>query len=159
MHNQLRFCLMASLAWLAVIAAPGSARAAVCNVSASSISFGVYDPLGSQPRDSNTTIEVTCSGSNETVSFSLLANSGYGTFANRQAHSGSVILAYNLFLDVARTQIWGDGSSGTAMIQDSLTITSLPVSRTYTVYGRIPGQQSSATAATYTDDITVTMRY
>lgn len=146
------------ISWLVMlIAVP--ATAAVCEVSSASIAFGVYDPTGSQPRDSNTSIQVTCSGSNETVSFSLMATSGYGTFANRQALSGSTSLGYNLFIDVGRTQIWGDGSAGTAIIQDSITITSTPVSKTYVIYGRIPGQQSSATAAAYTDDITVTMRY
>ena len=157
MHIQMRARLVALL--LSLLAVTVSANAAVCEVSSASIAFGVYDPMGSQPRDSNTNIQVTCSGNNETVSFSLMATSGYGTFANRQALSASTALAYNLFIDVSRTQIWGDGSGGTAIIQDSLTITSTPVSKTYVIYGRIPGQQASATAATYTDDITVTMRY
>jgi spore coat protein U-like protein len=157
MHIQIRARLLALL--LLLLAVTASANAAVCEVSSASIAFGVYDPIGSQPRDSNTNIQVTCSGSNETVSFSLMATSGFGTFANRQALNGSTVLAYNLFIDVGRTQIWGDGSSGTAIIQDSLTITSTPVSKTYVIYGRIPGQQASATAATYTDDITVTLRY
>ena len=157
MHIQMRFWRLASLALLIIV--PITANAAVCEVSSSSISFGFYDPLTSQARDSNTNIQVSCSGSNETVSFSLMATSGYGTFASRQAHSGSMLLAYNLFIDVGRTQIWGDGTGGTVVIQDSLTISSTPVTKSYVIYGRIPGQQSSTTAATYSDDLTVTMRY
>jgi spore coat protein U domain-containing protein, fimbrial subunit CupE1/2/3/6 len=159
MHTQIRARLIVSLALLLAAAAPRVAHAAICNIAGSTISFGTYDPFTTQPRDSNTTIEVRCSGSNETVFFSLMATSGYGTFANRQAHSGTTVLAYNLFIDVGRTQIWGDGSQDTAIIQDSITITSTPVSKNYVIYGRIPGPQSSAIAASYSDDLTVTVRY
>jgi spore coat protein U domain-containing protein, fimbrial subunit CupE1/2/3/6 len=144
---------------LLVICFPASLYGANCTISDISIAFGGYDPVSPQTRDSSTTVQVTCSGSNETVTFDLLASAGMGTFSDRQASNTRSMLHYNLFLDASRTQIWGDGSNGTIVLHDSLTITSTPVTKDYVIYGRIVARQQTATAGNYTDQITTTMRY
>lgn len=38
-----------------------------------------------------------------------------GTYAARTMVSGPNTLTYNMYVDTARTQIWGDGSPGTSV--------------------------------------------
>ena len=148
------------LVLLASLALPVVTQAAICTVTANEAAFGAYDPFAAQSRDSSTTVEISCSGSNgESVSFDILASTGLGTFTDRLAANGHSNLHYNLFLDISRTQVWGDGSNGTVTLHDSLTIADRPVTRTYTIYGRITSAQRYITAGTYSDQVTVTMRY
>jgi spore coat protein U-like protein len=80
-----------------------------------------------------------------------LSTGSSGSYAARTLRSGAFELPYNLYLDAARTQVWGDGSAG--------TFTDSPnpgnVTRTIPVYGRIPPLQDAA-AGTYSDTIVVT---
>ena len=160
MHYKMK---IPNIAWIllltALLAIPTQANAAACSVSDGSAAFGTYDQFSSQPRDTSATIQVSCSGSNESVTFDIRANAGAGTLANRRAGNGTSSMQYNLFTDISRTQIWGDGTNGTVVIHDSLTITNEPVTRTYTVYGRIPGQQRYVSPGSYSDQLLVTMRY
>jgi spore coat protein U-like protein len=145
--------------WAALLMAP-AAWAASCTITNSGISFGAYDPLSSQPRDTNSTIQNACQGSaGENVSYSIAANELSGGGPTMTLSNGSSTLQYDLYLDIGRTVIWGDGANGASMIQDSYNITSGPVSKTYTVYGRIFGGQFSATPGAYTDGLVITVSY
>jgi spore coat protein U-like protein len=154
---------ISKIAWILLLTAlltiPMQANAAACSVSDSSAAFGNYDQFSAQPRDTSANIQISCSGSNETVSFDIMANAGGGTLADRRAGNGTSSMRYNLFADISRTQVWGDGTNGTMVIHDSLTITNEPVTRTYTVYGRIPGRQKYVSPGSYSDQLTITLRY
>jgi spore coat protein U-like protein len=144
--------------WAALLAAPG-AWAASCSVTNSGISFGAYDPLSGQPRDTNATIQNTCQGSpGDYVSYAISVAEVSGN-ASFTLSNGSFRLQYSLYLDVGRTMIWGNGLFGTYTIQDSFVINSAPVSKTYPVYGRIFGGQSSATPGAYNDSLVITVSY
>jgi spore coat protein U-like protein len=144
--------------WVALLTTP-VAWAASCTVTNSGISFGAYDPLSGQPRDTNAIIQNTCQGAlGENVSYSISVAELSGN-ADLTLSNGSSRLQYGLYLDIGRTVIWGNGLFGTSTIQDSFSIGSAPVSKTYPVYGRIFGGQSSATPGTYTDSLVITVAY
>lgn len=134
-----------------------NADAAVCLIdTVAAVSFGTYNPLTSSPTDSSGTITYSCSsvGANDTLVITLSSGTASSP-ASRELASGSNRLSYNLFLDAARTLIWGDGSSGTSSygpVQASAGDTTL------NVYGRIAARQNIA-AGTYGDVVVVTIHY
>ncbi len=64
-------------------------------------------------------------------------------------------LNYNLYLDAARTSIWGDGTGGTALFT-----VAIPSGKAVnvTIFGRIPAGQDVA-AGSYSDSIVVTIQF
>lgn len=137
------------------------AAGAVCNVSATSVAFGAYNPLSPINTDATGTVTVTCSGLlSLLVSYEiLLSKGGAGTYSPRRMASGSNTLNYNLYTTITRTTIWGDTTGGSARVTGNILVQLLtPTSNNHTVYGRIPAQQNVAPGA-YTDSITVTVNY
>lgn len=122
---------------------------AVCTVSAPGLSFGNYDPFSALSLDGAGNIAVDCN-----VPYSLSLSSGAGSYAGRVMASGGNSLGYNLYLDAARTIIWGDGSSGSSTTSGSggTGVVNHPV------YGRIPARQN-VPAGSYTDSIIVTLSF
>lgn len=120
------------------------------------VSFGPYSPLDSAPLDSSAAIGIQCNpGSGGLITVDL--SPGNGTYANRFMLSGAQRLYYNLYLDAARTVVWGNGTGGTGRFttnkpkNDWLTL-NIPV------YGRIfPGQD--VLPGNYLDTITVTINW
>ena len=137
-----------------------------CSVGATGVNFGTYDPLLGSALDSTGTISVTCSITYppfvENVGYTVELSAGTGTYASRRMQSGVNQLFYNLYTDLPRTQIWGNGSGGTSDVTSSMTIGFFfwPSTRTntHTLYGRIPPAQDIA-PGTYTDTIVVTVTY
>jgi len=134
------------------------AAAAACtsvNVATTSVVFGSYNPLGSSQTDSTGEITVNCSSATETVPPLTSITIGTGrsaTFKPRNmlnATDAVTTLGYNLFIDAGRTTIWGDGTGGTSY--QSLPAGSTTHTETFTIYGRIPGNQSHTTAGSYSD--------
>lgn len=69
--------------------------------------------------------------------------------------SGGSTLDYNLYIDAARSSIWGDGSSGTSHYSATLA---LPILNTLTVYGRVPAAQDIS-AGSSSDTVVVTINF
>jgi len=69
---------------------------------------------------------------------------------------GSEALNYNLYLDAARTIIWGDGTAGTQTYFIKNPTNNQDV--TVPVYGRVPTGQS-VSKGTYSNTITVTINF
>lgn len=157
-HRGLRMML----ATLAVAAPASSLAAADCAVTASSFSFGNYNPLDALPRDSTSTINVQCSLIgllSLTVTYELSLSTGSSaSYGLRTLVGPGDPLGYQLYADAARLLIWGDGTAGTVTITDGYLLGLGTVSRNYPVYGRLPaGQQVGA--GTFTDSITVTLEF
>lgn len=130
-----------------------------CTVSASSVAFGAYNTLTSAPTDSTGQVDVTCTMLvSLTGSYEVRLSAGQsGTPAARVMRSGASQLAYNLFVNASRSQVWGDGSQGSQTVAQGLQ--AIGYSRhTLTVYGRIPARQN-VSAGTYSDAVTVTIFY
>ncbi len=136
-----------------VMIAPAAARAAVCGVSATPVALGTYLPFSGTPTDSTGTVTVTCIGTATIVI--ALSTGGSGSYTNRQMSNGAARLRYQLYANAARTTVWGNGSSGTVTVTDTLTGFAR---RNYTAYGRIPTPQG-VTPGSYVDTITVTVTY
>jgi spore coat protein U-like protein len=159
--------MKAGLAAAAVLAAllPGLADAAVtCGVTATGPAFGIYNPLSASAAVSNGQVTASCTLTGTTATTVSLASSysiGSGSsYANRTLLSGASKLGYNLYYDVAYSQIRGDGTGGsqTGGATFNLTRTSPTQSVTSTIYGRIPAGQDVAPGS-YLDTIVVTVTY
>lgn len=147
--------LGSSALWAATDTTTFSVTATVvnaCEVSASDLSFGNYDPTSLLNTDATTTITVTCT---LLAPYSIRLNDGLnggGDVANRAMSDGTNTLSYNLYTDALRTTVWGnDAGTDIDLIGTGLAVPTI-------VYGRIPAQQGVA-AASFTDTITVTVDF
>lgn len=144
----------AALAALLVLAAAGRANAA-CTLSAGTIGFGTYDVFQPGPSDSTGTITYRCDNNDHGIRITISAGTS-GTFTARTLRNGPETLAYNLFLNAAFTQVWGDGTGGTTAyyLHNPPNRTDMVV----TVFSRLPAGQDVA-VGTYTDTVVVTLEY
>lgn len=133
---------------LAFVLVPELAEAARCRVSATGVAFGLWTQSAMTAAG---TVTVNCNGG-DSASYTIALGAGSsGTFSARTLLSGANRLIYDLYADSTHTQIWGDGTGGTATVAGS-------ESGTYTIYGLIPMQTAPA-PGTYSDTITVTVAY
>lgn len=124
------------------------ARAASCDLSPQSVSFGAYDPT-EPDLDGVGTITIACDAE-VTVTVSL--SPGAGSYGARAMPGSTGQLSYNLYTTSQRVAVWGDGSGGSDSVSDTFQ------SRNFTVYGTIPTRQN-VPAGTYGDMIVVTITY
>lgn len=155
---------LSSAAWNAAWAAPA------CTVSATPVSFGAYDHLNLLPNDSSGTLTVECQEVgmltlDTLVNYTIeLDTGGAASYLPRAMTNAGDTLDYNLYTDISRSAIWGDGTGGTFTVMNSLLVPGCvlmvcpTVSQNETVYGRIPASQIIP-GGSYTDTITVTVDY
>jgi spore coat protein U-like protein len=159
-----RVCRRACLALAVLLACAEAAAAVDCTVSTAGVAFGTYDPLAAAPTDSTGNVTIVCthlSGGATQVAYGVALSTGSsGTYVRRQLRAGTTALNYNLFIDSARSGIWGDGSAGTSVANGSATIgPGVGNGRredSRTIYGRIPATQD-ALPGSYNDSIIVTL--
>jgi spore coat protein U-like protein len=129
----------------------GTALAQSCTATASPIDFGNVSPIRTRTIDTVGTINVTCTwpSFSFTPNARVCLNLGNGTastsFVPRYLAQGSHLMAFNLYRDAARTQIWGSINS-TAAPQPISLLLSKPfagttASTSVTYYGRIQSSQ------------------
>jgi spore coat protein U-like protein len=135
-----------------------SVLAATCTLSATALSFGNYSPLSAN--SSTGTIKTTCLSSTLlTDSYIIALSSGAGSFTSRHFAGSAPYFTYQMYLDPAHTQVWGDGTGTTMTKSDTLVLLpSVQQQHSYTIYGKIPANQYVAPGS-YTDTITVTLTY
>jgi spore coat protein U-like protein len=128
--------------------------ATYCTVSASNIDFGQQGFLNNTVNATGVISSTCTNGSNYTLSLNAGAGAG-ATFAQRRMtrSGGTETLAYGLYRDSGRTQVWGDGSGGSGTVP----VTGTGTAQTSTVYAALPAQ--SVTPGTYVDTITVTVTF
>ncbi len=104
------------------------AWADTCFVGTSPINFGVYDTLATSPLDTTGQLDIDCrpphwaAHSHPVIYKRISLDAGLhssGSFFPRQQLSATdgTTMAYNLYLDAARTQVWGDGSGSTYVLE------------------------------------------
>ena len=157
-------CLVSATAWSACTSVL-SAGTCSATVSATPLAFGNYNPSSGVARTvTNTvTVSVTLTGSSlmTTISYSISLEGGVtGVIANRRmaGGAGGLSLGYNLYTTGNYDVVWGiDG------VTDSMaaiaTVLGTNLSRTYTVYGRVPAGQYVSPGSNYGDTIVVTVIY
>ena len=155
-----RISVGAVLLWAAALnTAP--VGAAECSVQASGVDFGVYDSFAPTPADSVGTIAVYCSGfAGETIAYRIrIGTGGSGVFAPREMRDATTWrLLYNLYMNAARTLVWGDGTGSSRIVSDGFVLPSRGIARTYPVYGRISERQNVAPGS-YADTLVITLDY
>ncbi len=138
------------------------ARAETCTISASDVAFGIYDATLGTDLDSTGTISVTCTTViNKRVTYDIALSQGNaGSYSPRTMVFGTDLLNYNLYTKSNRNQIWGDGTGGTRTVSDSYNL-GPPGTQTdtHTIYGRIPGGQTTPGPGFYVDNITATVTF
>ncbi|EIJ47803.1 spore coat U domain-containing protein [Herbaspirillum sp. GW103] len=161
MKNQIHPLPLAVMALAIVTGCPPAQAQQLCSAASNPVSFGLYDPQSSNHIDNSGSITVTCQATvSLLIAYTVKLSAGSsGAYAQRKMLSGTNSLNYQAYLDAARTQVWGDGSSSTGFITDGYLLQVLaPVSRSYTVYGRVPGSQN-VKAGSYLDTLTVLITY
>lgn len=145
-----RLCRFAAGIVMAVSLCSAAARAD-CTLSVGTLNFGTYDILNTAPLDSVATVTYSCEA---VVSPTMSLSKGNApNFSPRQMLQGTSALAYNLYLDAARTAVWGDGTAATSTFACSIG-TSLTVS----IFGRVFAGQNLAVGS-YSDNILATITF
>ena len=127
---------------------------AACSLSATGVAFGAYDVFAPAPTDSTGTVVLDCDPAEKNITITL--SPGTGTYATRTLRQGAETLGYNLYLDAARTSVWGDGSAGTTTFFIKNPRPNRPTE--VTIFGRIPAAQDVSVGA-YADTIIVTVEF
>ena len=130
-----------------------------CTINTSSIRFGNYDSFSRTPSDTAGTITINCTTDVVKANLTLSQSSTSGTFNPRQMKrsGGTDLLNYNIYTDVARTIIFGNGVGGTTDIGlKRPTGKPEPWNQVIDIYGRIPPGQD-VSVGSYSDTLTVTI--
>lgn len=152
---------MHKLLFIALYCASQVATAQACSIASNSLAFGIYDPFSSVTTDTASSISVVCqSAATTNVSYTIKLDGGLsGSISARNLTGPGTNLAYQLYRDVTRAAIWGDGSAGSSSVSDSYTlITQVPSTRSYAIFGRINPRQNIKIGA-YSDTVTVLISY
>jgi len=138
-----------ALVWARPAAGLGS-----CTITTTSgVAFGSYDVLSSSPVDSTGLLHVACTLTGLLITVDL-SKGNAPTYNPRFMLKGGAPLNYNLYLDPARTLIWGDNTGGSSHYTSGVLVLSLDL----TIYGRIPAGQD-VTAGAYSDTVTATVNF
>lgn len=116
------------------------------------LAFGEYLVSKTSPTDTTGSLQLICDA--DSVVRLHISQGSSGTFNPRRMQSGTSKLQYNVYVDSARTRIWGDGSAGT----DYVTFTR-QVFPTFTLYARIPALQTNLGVGTYSDTLKLTVLF
>ena len=149
-----RLVLAAFAAAAALLAA---APASACTISATGVAFGNYDPQSASNKDGTGTIALSCPPSVSSPIVALGAGSS-GSILARKMHNGAILLNYNLYTDVPRSILWGDGIVGVTVTLSGGTVSAGQRNFSRTIYGRIPAAQN-VNAGAYSDTLVVTVTF
>lgn len=124
-----------------------------CSISVTGINFGTYNVFNGTPLVSTGGLTFRCNPGG-VVQIWLSAGQS-GTYHSRALFQAVEPLSYNLYRNATRSEIWGDGSSGTFEVSIAAEKnTWIPL----TIYAEIPPMQD-VTAGSYTDIITATINF
>jgi spore coat protein U-like protein len=153
--------LLSTGAYAGTVSAGMSTQATLgstCVVSASNVSFGAINPAQTGNATANGTITATCTKGS---AYTLTVNTGNsGVYTSRSmtgaATGNTDVLAYNLYIDSAHANIFGNPSASSSTSQYSSSGTG--GTQTFTMYGQLSLNQY-VTPDNYSDNLTVTLNY
>jgi spore coat protein U-like protein len=130
---------------------------ATCSFSVTPLSFGSYEPHRAGPQDSTADVLITCTAITPgPIAIHVTLEAGGPNL--RRRFSGQDAASYQLFVDAARTQTWGDGTGGTSVLSASGTAApAMPFRQRLTVFGRIFPRQTGTRVGRYVDAISITL--
>ena len=133
----------------------GAAVISECSISAGSVAFGNYDPLGANATsnlDVSGGITVACTKGAPNVTISLDNGSHFAAPNRQMSRSGSSdLLQYQLYADSSRTTVWNT-SNKVAYTSTSAAPQRIPI------YGRIFAGQDVSTGS-YSDSVIATVNF
>jgi spore coat protein U-like protein len=143
------------LALLVLAARP--AAAGVCSVtSVAAVTFGTYDVFEAAPLSFAGSVTYECSDVDPSDRV-VIEISGLGNGSGPRSMVGaSGSLSYQLYLDAARTMVWGNGAGASGTYGPVLPVDGSPV--VVPIYGRVPARQNVAAGA-YEDSLVVTLNF
>lgn len=139
-----------------------------CTIAAPQLNFGAYSIIAADT--TTTTVTVSCTRgavTDTTFNYEVRMTVGGGTFAARTMVVAGQTITYNIYRDLANTQIWGDGTGGSTVYAGTYDFSSATVGvpvviATLTAYGTIPAHSLTVNndkpPNTYTRNITVRVR-
>jgi spore coat protein U-like protein len=154
MNRVLARGLIVTAVWL-IGASNAFAQGESCTISVTSVAFGSYNVFTLTTADSTGTIDYSCNNNAHNISISLSRGSS-SSFSPRTLRKGSETLDYNLYLNAARTNIWGDGTGGTSVYSRGNPPNNSTVS--LTIYASIPAQQD-VSAGNYSDTVSAVINF
>lgn len=156
MNTAARAFLLCSLFLITAAAADAG-----CTMSVTNVSFGTYDVFVSTPVDSDSgRVYLNCTQDVGTAAVTISSSATTRRFNPRgmKLTTGTDVLNYNIYTSSARAAIWGDGTSGTSIVQlKRPSGKPAPWAASQIMYGRIPAGQNSVSAGSYSDNLTVTV--
>lgn len=136
----------------------GSAHAMSCAIeSLSPVVFGAYDGLLRYVVDALGGVTFACQSVEPFDQ--VIVDLGRGSspsWSTRTMHAGAWTLAYQLYLDAARSTVWGDGTGGTSHFGPYHPSSGTPVE--VPIFGRIPAGQNAG-VGNYSDTVVITISY
>ncbi len=136
----------------AMIALAPSAAAAACTLTASVCPSASTVQYRRRPRMRVGSITMNCTTNDAAGGFQISASSGGGGSQRRMA-GGQAGLSYQLYLDPAHSQPWGDGTGDSSVIQGAAN-----GNQSFAIYGRIAAGAETVPGA-YSDVLVVTVTY
>jgi len=152
-----KFSKITLMAMALLVVTPAWGAAKNCKVTVLAVNFGLFDNLNF-PVDANGQVAVGCAQTGPvTIQIDAGQNSNNSFQPRRMSAAAGQTLNYNLYVDSARTVVWGDGLTGSTQ---TVVITSGKnnAPATYPIYGRIFSGQA-ATLGVYSDNIIVSVIY
>lgn len=131
-----------------------SASAQSCTFTATSVSFGVYNVFDTNSLASTGSVSYQCSWLLFLTRTVYLSKGSAPNNNPRQMVNGASRLNYNLYMDAAHTQIWGDPNPYS---YSAVGLAFFP-NVTLTVYALIPAGQDVPTGS-YSDSIVATFNF
>jgi spore coat protein U-like protein len=132
-----------------------------CRLTVTGISFGTYRPGQATPVNANGNVHVRCQGkpraSQPTFYLLSLSAGNSGNFSARHMQKApGKFLTYNVYTDPLYAMIWGDGSPGTSMVQQ--TFPGKKIDADHPAYGRVDASQDPEPGY-YSDNLVVTLTF
>lgn len=143
---------------LLILLVPDAAHAINCRITLVALNFGVYMPMTSTPVDAVGQINVRCQAQPGSFTVIIGPGSSGDQLARTLSAGGIDVLNYNMYRDVARTQIWGDGTPPTFVVTGVRTSRGRPTFFNFPLYGRIFANQSPNPGA-YSDNLVATVLF
>jgi len=141
----------------AFVLATSAASAGVCAVtSVTAVSFGAYDVFAAAPLVFAGSVTYECSDVDPSDRIVIEIDGIADATGWRSMAGPRSPLAYQLYLDAARTVVWGNGAGGSATYGPVVPVGGSPT--TIPIYGRVPARQD-VTAGAYDDAVVVTLNF
>lgn len=145
------------VAAVVVVSFAGPAFAGNCfwNTQPTAIAFGNYSVLSGTATTTTTAFNFRCTPNQ--YGRLILSRGSSGVYVPTRTMTGPVTANYNVFLDAAGTQIWGDTTAGSVSYS---VYNSQPQQQDFAgnMYGIMPALQDLS-AGSYTDTIFATLQY